>query len=267
MLSVIIPSIRPLGLQKVINTIDRSLEDSWNLIVVSPNRMDIIETPLMNSYVNIVDKGSPARCLQVGVNEVRDEIFTWITDDAFYLPKQLKKCVDRLYTKKESDGIIIKYTEGKSLKQTKDFFFVAKSSEVTTHPGINPNWRVAPIGMFYTSYFKSLGGIDCRFDHINLTIHDFAFRLQRDGGNLHYSPGIVFHCLQNEGKSHEPIEIADRKDLVLFSEIYKDSNRNVCIDFDNWKDSPEVWDRFKCSCFRCLEKERNVKYNHTQYQS
>jgi hypothetical protein len=262
-LSIIIPSIRPIGLQKVINTIDRSLEDEWNLIVVSPEKMEIKETPLMNSYINITDKGSPARCLQIGVNEVHDEIFTWITDDALYLPKQLRKCVERLSTKKESDGIIIKYTEGKSLKQTKDFFFVAKSSKVTTHPGINPNWRVAPIGMFYTSYFKSLGGIDCRFDHINLTIHDFVFRLQRDGGNLHYSPGIVFHCSASEGKSHRPIEDADRRDFVLFQRLYKDYGRERDIDFDNWKIAPSVWGRFKCTCAKCLEKEKHVKYNYT----
>lgn len=250
MISIIVPSIRPEGLRKLVNTIDNSLCELFNLIVVSPFEIDVQKTSLMSSYTNIIDKGSPSRCLQRGISLVEDDIFTWGTDDGVYFPNKLQECVSLLRSKTEKDGIIVKYTEEGpgTFTGACDEYYVAKYHEANRQPGINPDWKTAPVGMFYTSYFKNIGGIDVRFEHINMNVHDYCYRSQNDGGILYYSDGIVMHCNSNNfGSDHAILDDAYLKnDLPLFVDLYKDTSRPIKIKFE-WENSPEVWRRYASS--------------------
>lgn len=249
MLDIIVPSIRPEGLQRFVNSVDDSLQDKWRLIVVSPEKCEVIKTPLLQDILYIVDKGSPSRCLQMGADLCDNELMTWGTDDGVYQPGALKECVDLLESKTTFDGIIVKYTENGpgSFTGALDEYYVSGNHEANRQPGINPTWKTCPVGMFYTNRFKHLGGIDCRFEHINMNIHDLAYRLQKSGGELYYSPRVVMHCdSDNWGNSHKILDDAyNCNDLPLFKILYADDSREIYIDFDNWKDSPEEWRRFR----------------------
>lgn len=248
MISIIVPTIRPDGLRRLAATISGSLCEPYNLIAIGPNENEVPPTPLMNSFTNIIDRGSPSRCLQRAVSVVVDDIFTWGTDDGVYLPDKLVECVKLLRSKTSRDGIVVKYTEGGTcpFNGSLDEYYVAKNHDSNIQPGINPEWKTAPVGMFYTSYFKHMGGIDCRFEHMNMNIHDFCYRLQRDGGELYFSPGVVLDCdSDNSQPIHRPLDTAHHSnDMPLFRYLYRNSERELKIDFNNWKNSSEVWRRF-----------------------
>lgn len=250
MITIVVPSARDIS--KFVLSIDESLVDiEYNIIVVSPERKEIPFTKLQKTQRLIVDKGSPSRCLQMGISECLTDIFMWGTDDGVLQKEQLKKCYNNLTSKTYKDGIVLKYTEygggnPSTLSGADDDYYMSGNHGANLLPGINPKWKIAPVGMFYTSYFKELGGLDCRFEHINFNVHDFVYRLQRSGGRLFFSDGVVLLCDSDPNNSfHRPIHLAYHlNDYPLFREIYKDNSRGVKIDFNNWKDSPDAWRRF-----------------------
>lgn len=248
MITIIVPSIRRMGLQRFVNSISASLQQQFRLIVVSPEEMHIRLPELCVHYSNLLDFGSPSRCLQRAVSVVETDMFTWGTDDGVYYNNALKECVDLLSTKGYKDGIVVKYTEEGpgTFTGALDEYYIAKNHAANRQPGINPEWKTAPVGMFNTAYFRDIGGIDCRFEHLNMNIHDFCYRLQRDGGELYFSPQVVMHCDSNNwGSDHQVLDDAySRNDLPLFESLYKDDKREIVIDFHNWKNSPSPWRRF-----------------------
>jgi hypothetical protein len=247
LLSIILPSVRDIS--RFVASIDDALAEPYELIVVSPEHKDIPWTQHQVQAKCVVDKGSPSRCLQRGISLAEGPVFTWGTDDGVYLPTVLRNTVQELRGYPKKDGMIVMYTEqgpGAFTGANPDYY-VSKNHEANRQPGINPEWKIAPVGMFYTDYFREIGGIDCRFEHINMNIHDFVYRLQKDGGELHYSDGVAMHCDSNNwGPEHRILDDAyNLNDLPLFKSLYVDDSREVKIDFDNWKESPEVWRRFE----------------------
>ena len=116
-------------------------------------------------------------------------------------------------------------------------------------PGIPKDYRTAPVAMYYLENFHELGGLDCRFLHVNMNAHDLAFRVQKNGGTLHMSPNLVCHCsYDNHLPIHKPIERAHfENDAPLFLKIYNQPFNldRIKIDLNSWKDSPNVWLRFQ----------------------
>lgn len=247
MLSIILPSVRDIS--RFVKSIDDAVGEYYELIVVSPEEKEIPRTYHQVQSKCIVDKGSPSRCLQRGISVAEGMIFTWATDDGVYMPGVLGRSLQELRGYPRKDGMIIKYTEEGpgTFTGADDNYYVAKFHEANRQPGIDPEWKTAPVGMFYTDYFMEIGGIDCRYLHINMCIHDFAYRLQKDGGKLHYSDGVAMHCDSNNwGQEHKILDWAyHRVDLPLFQEQYKDDSRDIMIDFDNWRQVPEKWKRFE----------------------
>ena len=248
MISIVVPSIRE-SINRFISSIDASLKEEYELIVVGPDNKVTVNTHLMKSFKFIKDFGSPSRCLQIGISECSSDIFTWGTDDGVYYEDKLKECVELLRTKEENCGITVKYTEEGPyswFNGSLDDYYISKNHPANVQPGIDPNWQFAPLGMYYTKYLVKLGGFDCRFNHINMNTHDFAYRLQKDGGKLFFSNGTVIHCDSDSTKSDH--RVLDHcyldNDLPLFMQIYRDNSRGIYIDFDNWKNEPEAWRRF-----------------------
>jgi hypothetical protein len=248
MISIIVPSIRP-SLQRLIDSIDCSLREEYELIVIGPENHIRSTSDLAKRVKFISDRGSPSRCLQRGISEASGDIFTWATDDGIYNDQKLAQCVNTLRGKSQKSGIIIKYTEEgprSDFNGSLDEYYIIGNHADGRHPGVDNSWKIAPLGMYYRDYFVSIGGFDCRYDHINMNTHDFAFRLQRDGGSFFYSDGVVIHCDSNSNlEDHKVLDVAyTSHDLPLFRDMYKNKDRPIIIDFDNWKDQPEVWRRF-----------------------
>ena len=246
-LSIIVPSIRADSLQTLLKSIPESIGDhSYELIIIGPNHMEESE-----GLTYIEDYGSPSRCVQRAACEAKGTLMTWLTDDGVCKPNALKECIDKLLSSPKEDGVIIKYTEEgpySQLNGSTDEYYISGNHAANRLPGIPGHLKIAPVPMYYTETFKRLGGIDCRFEHVNMNIHDLAYRVQNAGGELHYSPSVVMHCNSNNfGSDHAVLDTSyENNDLPLFLELYNHTGpvRQI-LKMENWKDAPSRWRRFK----------------------
>jgi hypothetical protein len=174
----------------------------------------------------------------------------WLTDDGVLFPAQLGNCVQKLLDLPTSDGIIIKYTEEgpySPLNGSTDEYYVSGNHAANRLPGIPPEYLIAPVPMYYTSLFTSLGGIDCNFEHVNMNIHDLAYRVQNAGGKFHYSDGVVMHCNSNNfGADHAVLDQSyGSNDLPQFQALYGEVGEvRQVLEMNNWEQAPERWRRF-----------------------
>ena len=94
-----------------------------------------------------------------------------------------------------------------------------------------------------------LGGWDCRFEAPALALTDWAIRAQRDGARFVLADIKMFSLgFDTTSEGHGAIsEAFTQNDLPLYRSIYDDPEciNRVKIDFDNWKNSPEEWERRK----------------------
>lgn len=243
-LSIILPSIRPHLIQQFYDSIPASVGNySFELIIVGPH-----PTYGIRNIRHIVDLGSPARCLQIGAVLAEGEFLTWASDDGLYQPNGLKDCIDLLKTKKSNDGIIVRYSEGvgRSGQMPPDNYWTG-----WTHPdhrlgGVNPAWKIAPVGLYYRNHFLLMGGLDCQYEHANMNSHDFCYRNQKMGGEYYMSPGLVMACDQMPGYSgdHGPVEDAYAlNDRDLFAKMWGEPNDRTVIPLNNWQNAEAVWKR------------------------
>ncbi len=250
-LSVVIPSIRVNNLPPLYNSLVESLGNyTFELIIVGPFYPSSAFDNLVN-FKFIKDFGSVARCAQMGLLLAEGEFFCTNSDDALFQPNALKECLDLIKSKTEKDGIILRYYEGVNRvgKLPEDWYWHPRHHKDQQIPGILDEWLTAPVGLFNTQYAKSLGFLDTRFEQVNMNMHDFSFRLQKNGGKLYLSPSLVMACDWEPGYSgaHAPLEEAYHvNDGPLFKELYSkyDPDR-IKIDLNNWMNSPSVWRRFK----------------------
>jgi hypothetical protein len=249
-LTVVLPSIRKERLPEFWNSLIWAVGPKYKcqLIIVSP--YDLPEQLLGIPNISILqDFGSPARCIQMGSLLAEGEFINWSSDDGLYYENSLESCIDLLKTKHDEDGIIVRYSEGvgRTGQEPPSNYW-----DAWTHPDlrmqfVEKHWKIAPVGMYRTKRFYDLGGLDCRFEHANMNSHDLAFRSQADSGLFFESPTVVMGCDQMPGWSgdHGPIEDAYWKnDKELFANTWSNI-RQKRIDFNNWKDAPAVWRRFK----------------------
>ena len=103
--------------------------------------------------------------------------------------------------------------------------------------------------MYYLDFFREIGGLDCRFEHVNMNCNDLAFRIQANGGTIHPSPDIVIRQTNepSTNPAQSPVEEAYHKnDYPLFQAIYSDpygATERIYLDYNNWKLTDEVWQR------------------------
>jgi hypothetical protein len=248
-LTIVLPSIRIDNIWEFYKSLELSVQPyTFQLIIIGPK-----QPPLLDGYdenvVWIRDYGSPARCIQMGSLLAEGELITWSSDDGLYYPDSLAKCIELLRSKTTKDGIIIRYSEGvgRSGQEPPDNYWTGWTHPDHRLPYVNKDWNIAPVGMYYTSRFYELGGLDCRFQHANMNSHDLAYRNQQDGGVYYKSPDLVMGCDQIPGYEgdHAVIEEAYwTNDRGLFAEVWSKPRENK-IDIMNWKMSESIWSRFK----------------------
>lgn len=247
-LSVVLPGIRTHLWQQFYDSVVQSVGDySFEIVFVGPGPFP----ESLNQHKNIKylrDFGHPCRCGQIGTMLAEGEIFTWSSDDAIYQPNALRDCINLLEKSNHKDGIVVRYCEGQNWtgSMPADNYWIARTHDSNKLPGVLDSYMIAPVGMYYLDYFTELGGWDCRFEHLNMSCHDLAFRVQNDGGQLHLSPNLVMSCDWCPNSSdYAPMHAAYREnDLPLFQQMYSTPQPNkVKIDFNNWKDSPSIWPR------------------------
>ena len=251
-LTIVLPSVRPDSwghmFQQIVAAV--GLYD-FELIAIGP----FLPPLLFNAHYQfkyISDYGSPARCFQIASILAKGKYITWIPDDALIEDKAYAACITLMESKDRKDGMTILYSEGAGFTGTQD-----REPEYWTtayHDGfklkkITSNFRTAPIFMYNTDFLREIGGLDCRYEHINMNAHDLAFRVQRNGGVIHYSPGRVlklnwqpWHPVQKT-----PIQEAFlENDSPLFNKMFDTGEvpeNPVHIDYDNWKNADYFWKR------------------------
>ena len=267
-LSMVIPGFRPHRWVEVYNTsLQSCTRYSFEIIFVGPYPPpDELKDNPQIKYIE--DWGTSTRCAQIGILHASSDIFARLDDDAFFFPDGLNHAMDLYKTVGKKDMVALRYREGENFGG--EFFpdksYLAKTSYHTLEfirtlkkkhrpnyhfeqLNIPEHYLIAPLILMDKNYFIELGGFDCVFEHLAWANHDFCYRIQRDGGQIHLSPVEVSNINQICDVTHVervPIETAvHTHDGPLLKEMQKDPNivNRIRIDFDNWKQSPEVWAR------------------------
>ena len=249
-LSVIIPSIRVENLTKIYFFLEKAIEPySFELIVVGPYA---IPDELWNkeNIKEIKDFGSPSRCVQLASSIADGKYMMWLSDDLTFLtPQSLSQCIQLFESNKisDKDAVCLRYFEGEGVNEFAENYWYAWTHEDQRLAGINKEWKIAPLGMYNTSYFRELGGLDCiHYEHINMCTHDLAFRLQQNGGKIHLSPQSIARFYWSwPGPDAKPIQDAYfLNDKSAYKEMYnKDQSDRIKIDYWNWTQVDNKWKR------------------------
>ena len=220
----------------------------WEMILVGPN--DPPDTLSKQSNFKFYkDYGSPSRCAQIATLLAEGEFMVFGSDDGYYLKDSIKECVDMHYgALTYKDFVIARLTEGKDHTGGwfDDDYWKAWTHPDLRLPGVNKDYFITLLAVHRLDYYRELGGLDCRFEHINMNLHDLAFRAQRDGANISYSPSQVMNCDWSYlWEDHQPVQQAyQQNDLHLFQELYSQPRPGrIKIDYFNWTKSPAVWAR------------------------
>lgn len=255
-LSIVIPGIRVENWAQIVSEITKSCGSvTHEIIFCSPKELPD-SLALVPNIRHILDFGSPSRCLQRACTSGMGEYLCIMSDDARVHEGSLEAAYNQITGSptKDTDILALKYTEGANfIANLSDFspnYWNAHHHRDLRLPGIDPSWKICLMFMIQTKRFNFLGGVDCRFEHFNLNLHDLAFRNQKDGGQVLVSD--VFVTAHN-WEPHRDIQSSPimqayyQNDAPLLHSIYStvigSNSRPVSIDINNWKDQPERWPR------------------------
>tara|TARA_R100000008_G_scaffold86793_1_gene81650 strand:+ start:16057 stop:16956 length:900 start_codon:yes stop_codon:yes gene_type:complete len=254
-LTIVIPAFRvPLWENLYESAKDACKKYKWELLFVSP--FDLPPGLQEKENVSLLkDYGNVVRCVQLGVQKAQGELFFLTVDDCVFAENSIDLAMEE-YNKTcgEKDAMAMLYSEGGNALP-KEYWTVQGPpgrpdiAAPLNLPGIDRSWRIANQCLMRKDRFIELGGVDAEnFEYLDKPIHDFMFRLQRDGGKIHFSPThvcIATHLYEKSG-DHGPVHNAYHKDIPYFNMLYSVPHlyeNRVKIDFDNWKTSPAIWRR------------------------
>lgn len=247
-LSVCLPAHRTHLWERLYKSIKESVgEYSWELIMVGPNEPPEFFRDKLN-FKFFKDFGNPSRSFQIATMLAEGELITWASDDGFYTKDSLKSCIEMHDSLGEKDIVIARHVEGvgHSGKEESLDFWKAWHHPSLKLPGIPKDFYIILNGMMKTSYFKDLGGVDCRYENYNMNLHDLAFRAQRAGSKISFSSMTVLNCDWNPNTGdHIPVTQAHlQHDMPLFTaEMSQDQSNRIKIDYSNWTKADKVWKR------------------------
>lgn len=259
--SILIPTIRSKNLIKLYRSIELACQKyTFEVVFVGPYLIpdELLKKPnvkYIHSYAN------PTISFQMAAHLCNAEFIYNITDDGLVQPSVIDEAISFFRTTLlDKDMINMIYAEGfldvntlsplgELTQKFPDSYWVADSHQDLKLPGIPGYYKTAPHFLMKYEYFAVLGGLDCRFEHVNMNLHDLAFRIQADGGRVVFSSNVAFYCshVPNQTGDHLPIHDAHfLNDLPIFRSIYSQPNilnKRKILDFDDWKNYPSVWTR------------------------
>ncbi len=249
-LTVVVPSIRPDKWLDIFHKIEESCNTTlFEVIAIGPNLCsNELNNELRFRYIR--DFGSPARSFQLASTVANGKYITWMPDDSIVEANAYHNCVELMETKTKLDGMTILYSEGINFvgQQHNDpSYWMARTHDGLRFAFVEEHWRIAPIFLYNLEYFREIGGLDCRFEHINMNAHDLAFRVQRSGGVIYDSPSRVLslNWIPWGPINKSPIQISyEENDEPLFKQIFSSAEeRPIKIDYNNWKEADIFWKR------------------------
>lgn len=207
--------------------------------------------PLQNdlNVKYIKNYGSPTRALHLATLISEGRFFTWLSDDAHLYPDSMDLSLDLLLSRNpQKDIVCMRYTEGvnHSGGEFAPSYWVAGTHPDLHAPAVDRNWKIPIVMLLSLERYRDLGGFDHGYHHLNMNLHDFAFRAQMDGTEVLMSPTQVQNCDFEENRTPEnsPIIAAFwNNDRPRFWQQYAvPGERPIRIDPENWRESSPVWE-------------------------
>ena len=248
-LSIFIPAFRTPLWTKVYESAKKACKRyNWEMVFIGPFDPPE-ELRDKENVLYVKDYGNVTRCAQKGMLHIRSDLFFLTVDDCVFAEDSIDLAMDT-YNEQcgYKDVVCMIYGEGGNKMDTS--YWTVKKWPDFRLPGIDQSWNIANQCIMNKNYFIELGGLDCvNYEYIDKPIHDFMFRLQRTGGKIYFAPE---HCCiatwyRETTGDHAPIHYAmTKRDIPVFVKMYSDRRyyeNRIKIDYDNWKKSPEVWER------------------------
>ena len=254
-LSIFFPGIRPKNWLALYNSIPNATtiaESDYELVIVSPHDLptELIGKPNVRL---IKDWGNPSRCTQLGLLYSRGEYVIWVADDGILCPGL---AIDRAFEviPKHKKGVVtFKYLEGSYGKESTE----QQSADTWWRLGTHPFFRASPYvpnhyflimtALMRRDYLMEVGGWDCGFEQLGIGCPDLSIRLQNDGAEVVMGEMFIHvtHSPGTEGDHGPVVEAHMQNDNPYFISVYNNpaSANRARIDFDNWKQTEEVWSR------------------------
>jgi len=251
-ISIVIPALRDSVWPILYDSIGNACKKyTWELVLVSPFGLPK-ELQDKENILLVRDFGNVPRCVQRGIKNSNSDLFFLTVDDCIFAKDSIDMALEK-YKKhcSRKDAMAMLYGEGGN-KMSPDYWKVSGPyGHPLRLPGVDMDWKIANQCLMSKDYFIELGGLDCKnFTYLDKPIHDFMFRLQRNGGEIYFSPKhvcIAYHFPEETG-DHKPIHHAYIKDTPYFNTVYSIPelySDRIKLDFGNWKLSPPLWkDRF-----------------------
>lgn len=249
MLSVIVPGIRPWNWQKLYDSVKESLVDSddFEVIFVGPHTETVI-TNGIGKVRFIEDWGSPARAMNIGLEEAVSDTITWAADDGYFLPTQLDKMYGEYYYSSNYLILTGKYYEGSNNPQmlSDSYYKIGNSIDCKGLAVDISDWWLLNIGLIDRKLLLDYGGWNGRDYETTFGAHlDLAIRLQADGIKFSLYEQPIFYCDHMPGitSDHAPIHYAHSSDMAMIRDKYSRSPIGIKISPANWKEAPNRWVR------------------------
>jgi hypothetical protein len=221
----------------------------YEIIGVGPKFPDQSLESIKN-FKFLRDFGCPSRAFQLATMIAEGEYIAWCSDDSKIIENSIDECIaffDNNMT--ENDAMTLRYSEGENYtgnQHNEELYWIGFTHTDLKQPGVHRDWKIAPLFMIRKSLYYKHGGLDCRFEHINMNTHDLMFAIQKNGGKLYCSPSKVFSVNwspNNNTSNYQPIFLAyHQNDLPLFKYLYQ-QEYNRSVDFENWRLQPSLWSR------------------------
>jgi len=183
-------------------------------------------------------------------------LITWMADDGYYYPGALKRAVDLWKETINPRNVVnLRYREGPNFEgpdKPTDYWMCHHHSILQTLPGILPHYKLLLMGLLSKQYFMEIGGLDCRYEYLNLNLNDLGIRIQKDGGEVNLLDGNVLTVdwvsdpdrLDEFGKQDATIVAFHENDLGVYINDYNTSvSDRIKIDYNNWMDADPIWRR------------------------
>ncbi len=247
-LSICLPAIRPSYWERLYNSYLKSCQKySFEVVFIGPH--DLPDSLKGKPNIKFIKSyATSVRSAMEGVLICEGRLIAIPADDGYAFPNALDQCIELRNQHGKQDVVVLRYREGEGmsgLPMAGDYWSV-RGHPLLMSLEIPVEYKLFMQPLMSREYLINIGGWDCRFEHLAFASHDLSYRIQRDGGVLYLSPGEVFNYdyrFQHKG-DHGPIHDSHiEHDLPLFVRLYDKPNNRTSIDFDNWKDCSEVWER------------------------
>ncbi len=244
-LSVICPSINPHRWPSIVEQLNSSIgKYPYEVTFVGP-QLDVSDKWPSNVF-QLESFACPSVAFQRAAGSAKGRFLAFIPDDMSLDPLGFEKALDFMQDKPDNHGMVLRYSEGGGNQDLNPEYWRGRFHEDQRLPGIKEEWLLAPCFLYNTNHFKSLGGLDCSLEHVNLNGHSVAYKTQHNGGKMHLSPTRIFQAgWQPPTLGMVLYRAYLENDRPKFTEFWSQPNAADLynVSFDNWKSQPQKWPR------------------------